>query len=204
MKHFMKNFGLVFFSTIIFFSACEKDETEELEQENNGIEFKTVILDATSYANWVYYSFEDTQVVEINDFVNSYDWDIAFHRFDVRLNCGASGPGEGGSYNAGQIDFESLVEAPESGYSLNDSIGIIEEPGNWIYTNVPGDTILSNWLTFSGPPPTYTINDNIYVIKTADGKYAKIWLTDYYNDQSVSGYVTMKYFYQPDGSRKLE
>lgn len=204
MRYLLKTFGLLLLGAVIFFSACEKDETEEPEQEETELVSWSVTLDATAYDKWVYFSFADTQVVEINNFLTSSDWDIGFHRYDVRLNCGTSGPGQGGSYNAGQIDFESLTEAPESGYSLNDSIGIIQESGDWAYTNVPGDTILSSWLTFAGPPPTYTINDNIYVIKTSDGKYAKIWLKDYYNDNSETGHVTMKYVYQPDGSRELE
>ena len=205
MKHVFKLFIFAFALAIIF-AACEKDDTTDPEsgQESDGLVSYSVTLDATAYDRWVYFSFADTQVVEVTDFKTSYGWDIAFHRYDVRLNCGISGPGKGGSYDAGVIDFESLLEVPENGYSLNDSIGIIAESGNWVYTNVPGDTVLSTWLTFAGPPPTYTINDNIYAIKTADGKYAKIWLKDYYNDNSETGYVTMKYVYQPDGSRSFE
>ncbi len=197
MKYLLKTLGLLFISSFVLLLACEKDKPVE----KTG---KSVTIDSRAYDKWVYFSFSKDQVVDIEDFSNSYDWDIAFHRFDVRLNCGTSGPGQGGAYNAGQVDFESIAEAPESGYSLNDSISIIEESGVWEYTNVPGDTIISSWLTFSGPPPAYNINNNIYVIKTADGKYAKIWLKDYYNDDSQTGYVTMEYFYQPDGSRKLK
>jgi hypothetical protein len=180
-------------------SGCEK-EKENGSDEN----WETVTLDATAYDQWVYFSFSDNQEVSIGDFSSSTDWDIGFHRYDVRVNCGTAGPGQGGSLNAGPLGFETLTEAPADGYSLNDSIGVILESGVWEYTNVPGDTILATWLQFSGPPPTYTISDNIYVIRTADGKYVKLWLKDYFNDASKSGYVTMQYFYQKDGSRALE
>ncbi len=203
MKHVLKISSVVFIGALLFFTSCKPDEPKPNNDENASV--KTVTINAKSYSEWVYFSFSKGKVVDIENFSASMDWDIAFHRFDVRTNCGASGPGNGGTYNAGQIEFESLLVAPDEGYSLNDTISIIDEDGNWENpTNVPGDTVLATWLTFSGPPPTYNISNNIYVVKTADGKYAKVWLKDYYNDESQTGYVTMKYFYQADGSKKLQ
>ena len=192
----------VFLGLALAFTSC--DEENDPDPVNDEVVAGTITIDATAYDKWVYFSFADEQVVTVNDFSNSVEWDIGFHRFDLRVNCGTSGPGQGGTHNAGKVDFSSITEAPEDGYSLNDSIDIMQEEGNWVYEAVPGDTVLATWLTFSGPPPTYTVNDNIYIIKTADGKYAKIWLKDYYNDNAETGYVTVKYAFQPDGSRKLE
>lgn len=203
MKRLLNYTALILLGIAFVFTSCDKEDDPE-PFVNNEVVTGTITFDATAYDKWVYFSFADTQIVEGNNYVTSSDWDIGFHRFDVRLNCGTSGPGEGGSSNAGKIDFALVTEAPENGYSLNDSIDIMQESGNWVYEAVPGDTILSSWLTFTGPPPTYTVNDNIYVIKTANGKYAKIWLKDYYNDNSETGHVTMQYVYQPDGSIKLE
>lgn len=203
MKNLLNYTALILLSTVLVFVSCDKDDDNE-PPVNDDVVMGTIIFDATAYDKWTYFSFADTQIVEVNDYLTSLDWDIGFHRFDVRVNCGTSGSGQGGSLNAGEIDFSSITEAPESGYSLNDSIDIMQEAGNWVYEAVPGDTILASWLTFTGPPPTYTVNDNIYIIKTADGKYAKIWLKDYYNDNSETGHITMKYVFQPDGSIKLE
>ncbi|PIE87499.1 MAG: hypothetical protein CSA01_00395, partial [Bacteroidetes bacterium] len=165
----------------------------------------TKTFDARAYDKWVYFSFDKGEEVEITDFQNSMEWDIAFHRFDVRVNCGTSGPGQGGSISMGQVNFDAVKTAPTEGYSLNDSISIITEEGNWTNpVTVPGDTIVGKWLYFTGPPPQYNITNDIYVIKTAEGKYSKIWLKDYYNDNSQSGFVTMQYFYQKDGSTTLE
>lgn len=188
---------------VLSFISCETEDHDPDPNEQE-LETKTVTLDATAYETWVYFSFSEDKEVTVSNFSTSDAWDIGFHRYDVRVNCGTSGPGMGGSLNMGTIGFESVTEAPESGYSLNDSIGVIQESGVWEYINVPGDTVLATWLTFEGPPPTYTINDNIYVIKTADEKYVKIWLKDYYNDESQTGHVTMRYLYQPDGSRSFE
>jgi hypothetical protein len=46
--------------------------------------------------------------------------------------------------------------------------------------------------------------DYIYIVKTATGKYAKIWFKSYYSPENISGYVTFQYKYQPDGSKNLE
>ncbi len=204
MKHTKKWIIPVFVSLTLIFVSCNDDETEQPTPPPENVVEGTITIDATSYEDWVYFAFHEDTIVEIENFSTSMDWDIGFHRFDVRTNCGTSGPGQGGTHDAGVVDFDDVIMAPESGYSLNDTIQVIMEQGVWEYQNVPGDTALANWLTFTGPPPTYTINDNIYIVKTADEKFAKIWLKDYYNDNSEAGYVTMKYAYQPDGSRSFE
>ncbi len=200
----MKNviISLLTISMIITLFSCKKEKTEPDDGSSN---FEIRTFNAKAFDTWVYFSFEKGEEVEITDFKNSTEWDIGFHRFDVRLNCGTSGKGMGGSINMGKIDFNSLKEAPADGYSLNDSIEIVNKEGDWTNpATVPGDTVLAKWLYFTGPPPRYNITDNIFVVKTAAGKYVKVWLKDYYNDNSESGYIKMQYFYQKDGSRNLD
>ncbi len=192
---------ILFVSLILGVTSCTKEDPEE--PVGTGATTKT--FDARAYDKWVYFSFDKGEEVEITDFQNSTEWDIAFHRFDVRVNCGTSGPGQGGSISMGQVNFDAVTTAPTEGYSLNDSISIVNEEGNWTNpVTVPGDTIVGKWLYFTGPPPQYNITNEIYVVKTAQGKYSKIWLKDYYNDNSESGFVTMQYFYQKDGSTTLK
>ncbi len=181
------------------FLSCDK------EKEEHNSEFKEHIFDAKSFEKWVYFSFEEDKEVQVSDFKNDLNWDIAFHFFDVRVNCGTSGIGKGGSIDMGEVNFDDVTVAPQSGYALNDSISIVTKYGEWTnQTMVPGDTVVAKWLYFTGPPPRYNITNRIFVIKTAKGKYAKIWLKEFYNDNSESGYITMQYFYQKDGSLKLE
>ncbi len=194
------NLSAILIAIVILLGACKKDEAST--QLNP--DAKTVVFDVRKYESWVYFSFEKGTEVAIDDYKNSLDWDIAFHRLNVRVNCGTAGIGKGGSINLGVVNFDDVKEAPEAGYSLNDSIKIINKPGGWLdQVVVPGDTVIAKWMHFTGPPPKYNITNNIFVIKTASGKYAKIWLNDYYNDNSESGFVKMQYFYQEDGSRKF-
>lgn len=190
-------------SAALSISSCQKDESSVTPTVGS-----VVTLNASAYDKWVYFSFETGTEVAITDFANSTDWDIAFHRGDIRVNCGQSGIGQGGSYNAGKVNFASVKEAPQSGYSLNTTIQILEVYAlPLVYVTVPGDTLVAKWLTVvtsNSGPPTYTFSDNIYVIRTAKGKYAKVWLKDYFNDAAKGGYITMKYAYQKDGSRMFE
>ena len=57
-----------------------------------------VNIDASSYNNWVYFSFEQASVVEIDNPENSLDWDVAFQRKHIRTNSGLSGIENGGAY----------------------------------------------------------------------------------------------------------
>ncbi|HPV57441.1 MAG TPA: HmuY family protein [Tenuifilaceae bacterium] len=186
-------------AAVTFLISCEKDETSP----KSG---KVIEINASAYNAWTYFSFDEDTVVNITNYTTSTDWDIAFHRSDVRVNCGQAGPGQGGSYNMGKINFNSVTEAPADRYSLNTTINILESytmPP--VYVTAPGDTLVSKWMTITTSntaPPTYNYSDNIYVIRTAKGKYAKIWLTNYFNKQSQSGHITMKYVYQASGSRQ--
>jgi hypothetical protein len=49
------------------------------------------------------------------------------------------------------------------------------------------------------------LNNHVYVIKTANGKYAKIIFTDFFheNDLTKDIFVTFKYAYQTNGSKEL-
>jgi len=190
----------VVLGAMAFFVACESDDDSSTPASE-------IVIDASAYDSWTYFSFDADTVVSIDNFSTSTVWDIAFHRSDIRVNCGQSGPGLGGSYCYGAIDYNSVNEAPSDGYSLNTTINILESytmPP--VYVTVPGDTLVSKWLTIvtsNTAAPTYTFSDNIYAIRTASGKYAKIWLKDYFNEQGKGGYITMKYQYQPNGSREF-
>jgi HmuY protein len=186
----------------IFLTSCEEEDNPL--QANEGI----ITIDASDYGSWVYFSFEKDTIVEITDYKTSLDWDLGFHRYDLRVNCGESGNGEGGTNGTGIINFDEITIAPESGYSVNDSIEIAVDIASFppLMETVPGDTLLATWIemTYGASGPEYSYSNEVFVIKTSEGKYAKIWLKDYFNDESKSGFVTMKYSYQSDGSKKLD
>ncbi len=201
---------------LLTFSSCKKDKPNTTDDTTNDIEIKTVTINASDYAKWVYFSFEKGEIVAESPVLESIEdmsWDIAFHRYNVRINSGKSGPGNGGALVAkdkiGKKGFDALTLAPESGYAVDDSIMVMPEfvmPPP--YVKVPGNAVITGGqegtaILFSMETVSYTPTDQIFVIKTADEKYAKIWITDFYNEDAESGHITMKYYYQSDGSRSI-
>ena len=96
--------------------------------------------------------------------------------------------------------------APGSGYVVDGEYEISD-----VGTGFPPPTKVSTAnpelckaISFAGPPPVYTPNEHVYVVKTADGKYAKVIFNGFYNDKGESGYITFTYVYQTNGSINLK
>jgi len=197
-------FRFLLLSLVLFMSACKDSE----EEPKPALEVKTVQIDARSYADWVYFSFEKGEVVSVDPagFSSDLNWDIAFHRNDVRLNCGLSGKGAGGALKTTVKTLADISTAPTSGYAVDAKKSIMTKftlpvP---VFEDQPANTEI-NWLNVdtSNPPPVYTLFDDVYVIKTAQGKYAKIKFKNYLSDKNETMIITLEYAYQADGSTSL-
>lgn len=127
---------------------------------------------------------------------SSFTWDIAFHRWDVKTNGGAG-------LETKVTEIESLTDIPTENYTADEEIGtILVDPTNMMQGKVGYATgyvnkTLGKWMNLdtSNMPPTYTMSDKVYVLKTSAGKYVKIKFTDYTNDENKKGYITFKYVY---------
>ena len=207
----MRNLKLltIMLSCILAFGACSSDDDDPIitpPTNEEDVAKDITFLNVSSYTDWVYFSFAKGEVVTVTDYANDLSWDIAFHRGDVRLNGGASGKGKGEVVNTQVKDWNAIKEIPANGYVMvKDEIGEITTAftGTGITTeNQPFSKILSGWLTVdtSNPPPKYTINGWIYVIRAADGNYVKLSL---YDNKSAAGHVSFKYHYNASGSNKF-
>ena len=154
-------------------------------------------IDATNREMWTYFSFTTGDVVEVNDPLHSMDWDLGFQRTKVKLNGGVSGPGMGGAIMLEDVEFDQVKEAPEAGYvadsDANFAIIARSEAGWYVYTGPPNHWVLP-------------LEGRVFVIKAADGTFAKIRFIGYYKDnenKKDSGFVTFEYVHQPDGSRSF-
>lgn len=92
----------------LIFSSCSSNDREEDVATAGEIE-KYEFLDARSYTDWVYFSFSKGEIVTVTDYQNDINWDIAFHRGDVRLNGGKSGKGSGEGINTNKTECVLLV-----------------------------------------------------------------------------------------------
>ena len=158
-------------------------------------------LDASSYTEWVYFSFLTHSEVIIDDPENSIGWDIAFMRNHIKTNSGTSGIGAGGVY----IDslnlwtnesFENITEVPlyaefEIDTMMNTFYDIITHTMSWGSTN-PN---LETWGDFDFEN-NYTLepSNNQLIVRTANGNnFIKIWPYNYYNDVGNSGHISVLY-----------
>ena len=178
-------------------SATPETDPQVPAAESIGLETLTFTIDATNREAWVYFSFGSGDIVNVEDAENSEAWDIGFQRTQVKLNGGISGPGMGSVAMLTETTFEAVTEAPAEGYlsDTEDTLAIVpqSEKGWYIYTGPPAHWILP-------------LEDRVFVIKAADGTFAKVRFIGYYKDnenKKDSGFVTFAYAHQPDGSHNF-
>lgn len=204
-----KLFISVFAIALVLFS-CKKDE------EKPSLVAQSKVIDATSQTEWVYFSFEKDTVVGVSDPANSTDWDIAFRRYMIKTNGGKSGNGQAA------VAIADTTRTGEEGFNVlltvNDNVQLTADDTVIVYSYNPANPsvpiitkhvlnpVLMNWYKREDTPNGTMIVSRqwIYYFRTAKGNYSKFYIKNYYNDVGKSGYFTLVYKYQPDGSRSLE
>lgn len=194
------------------FASCDKDQKET---PLSSVVKQHTLSRKTGYGNdWVYYSFEsgkEVQGINEENRTDRLDWDVAFNRYsNIRTNGGASGKGKGGARDMGKVAFKSVTLLPTDGYIVDRQDSIMYGLGTMMQGGKPEmgpstlNEVLKGAILFSGPPPTYTISEHVFAIKTANGKYVKMQVEGFHDKEGKSGYVAFRYVYQPDGSPKFE
>lgn len=190
--------SLVLFASFFIFVGCDKKENSETGK----LDVFTVLIDATSYSDWIYFSFAEGGEVSIVDAQTSSDWDLGLKRSYFKTNSGTSGGETGGAYDAGVVDFDTFIDAPTDGYTIDSSIEVFDFVSKE-YISEPGNALLGTWGEFTQDmPPTFIPSNKVFVIRTADGKYAKMIVQNYYGTGG-SGYITFSYAYQADGTTNI-
>ena len=146
----------------------------------------TYTVDATDALRWTFLDFSRNAVVADP---GPLDWDLAFRRFEIIANGGTGFAGQGGVADLGPVPFDSVREAPASGYQ-----GTARDSTN------PG---VGKWYRYGYSSHLLDPKGNTYAVRTADGRYAKFGIVGYYCGEVRSGCFTIRYAYQGDGSRRL-
>jgi hypothetical protein len=160
-------------------------ETRELPSGFAGPD--TVTIDARDGARWTHFEFGRRRVAAAG-----MPWDIAVKRYRLVVNGGEGLAGEGG---VSRIDsaFNDVREAPAAGYRQSRVT-----PG--------GDTVsaeLDGWYSYSWFSHLLQPRPATFVLRTHDGRYAKLAVLGYYCPGPEPGCLTIEYAYQGDGSRRL-
>lgn len=147
----------------------------------------TVTLDARGEDRWTRFDLGRGAVSEPGE-----AWDIAVKRYRLVVNGGEGFAGAGGVRRLDR-PFAGVAEAPLDGYAPSRVTG-------------GGDTVnavLDDWYAYDLFSHLLEPEPATYVVRTHDGRYAKLAVLGYYCPGPAPGCLTIEYAYQGDGSRRL-
>lgn len=141
------------------------------------------------------FSFKTGAIVANADSATS-NWDIGFNGTTILVNNTTSGPGTSSAQVVTGI-FDELASAPASGYLTDDNTTV---PVTYAIPKGSGN----GWYNYDGATNVISpIAGRIIVVKTSEGKYAKMEILSYYKDAPVTPsssdpdrYYTFRYVYQ--------
>lgn len=213
----LKIFVLAAFALLLVLgtNACRKHEVKQVA------EFKKVEnKDITDYGKWYYFSFATGTFVgegsakpadgDDKRWSERTDWDIAFHRQNVRTNGGASGKGKGGIMELKEENLASVKTVPEGKFTEDEggnkiTIAFKMPPVPENYAEVSLNKGAINWVAFVHETMSWKLNKrNVFIVRTADGKYAKFQFVNFLNEKNKSGFLSFQYAFQKDGTKDFE
>lgn len=149
---------------------------------------------------FTFFSLRENKIIANTDSASN-KWDIGFRGTAIIVNGGAIRNGQGGAY-VYTGTFGELTAVPASATFAQD-----QSPTALAIPVVSG----SGWYNYNSATNLVTpIPGRVLVIRTGDGKYAKVDILSYYENApavpiatSRSRFYTFRYAYQPDGTTKL-
>ena len=140
-------------------------------------------------------SFTETDPQE-----DAAEWQFAVHHFEARTNKGA----------VIETQYTSIAQLPAAS-TFNDkeftadvwsTTDVLYDLTGMLayhigYQNSSVNQVLSRWVNmdFSTPPPVYTQSGKVYIVRTAEGKYAALQLLNYMSPTGSKGYLTIDILY---------
>jgi len=204
----LNNFKKYLIIIILFSFSCNKDDnllSVVWVNEYNLFAPDSTILENTLNEKYIKYSLSE------EDTVSNDKWDIAFKGTKIIINGGfktnidePERTGIAGVYIIKGKSFSTIKQVDDENLFKQDqenSLAIENENGKgWWYLK----DLLSKILL--------PIENNVLIIKTHNGRYAKMKIESYYKDspeepnlRSKLGYYSFVYWYQPNkGVKSLE
>ncbi len=178
----MRTMIFAFLTFSVLGVACEKDDNDnnvkpEVKLVTNFAADTVIGFSPTGRpvgsGRFTYFSFRENKIITGADTLTN-KWDIAIREFYIKVNGGtsATGGGNGAAFLANStFDAYTMIPAGETAWMQDNApnYAISPAPGNW-YTY--------NFSTFLALP----VPGKIFIIRTADGRYAKMEITSLYKD----------------------
>lgn len=168
-----------------------QDFTNDVGEESISVDVDATAggLVADPRQSYLYARFTDSglEKVAINDdeALDSAEWDIAFHRYIIRLNGGSSGPSCVKAVATGE-SFDAVTAAPTSGYQPDDQFtescefradAEAEDPENEQDYGV----VLAPYYDYVG---CLQMTGEVFVVELASGQHVKLEVTHFYEDEA--------------------
>ena len=152
-------------------------------------------VDARSRDVWMYFDFARGAVVAVQD-PRTDSWDLMFQRYVIKTNGGHTNPTAQGAFlSLGERDFAVVTKVPDRAEFVSD-VHPKNRPGSY-------NPVMEKWFNYSYLANVLAPKPIVYVVRTHDGKYAKMRLLSYYCAGKSAGCLTFEYVYQGDGSTSL-
>jgi HmuY protein len=152
-------------------------------------------IDARSRDVWMYFDFARGSVVTVQD-PKTEAWDLMFQRYVIKTNGGATNPtGQGALLSLKERDFAAVTAVPEKAEFVTD-VHPKNRPSSY-------NPVMEKWFSYSYLANVLVPKPLVYLVRTHDGKYAKMHILSYYCANKSSGCLTFEYVYQGDGSPRL-
>lgn len=152
----------------------------------------SIVIDATNEEQWTYFDFSRGKQVKIHD-TSSLEWDLAFRRGKIITNGGATNKfGKAGLIDLGEVSFDAVENVPLRDFTADTATRTQTE-----------NPILLQWYKYNYITHKLTARKNVYVMRTSDGKYAKIQFLSFYCADKQPGCIQMKYAYQDEGTKSF-
>ncbi|TKC63951.1 hypothetical protein FBD94_06295 [Pedobacter hiemivivus] len=208
--------GMVMLVVAISFGACTKDEIKPQLEDGKSTIVKDLPGDVGNTVGGAkpfeifYFSLKTSNKVDKSKLLTA-DWDIAFakeYNSYVSVNNGTNdqsygfgGPGKAAMVVVNQA-YDAVKTAPsDDEFEKNGVSAVGWDPGNG-----------NGWYFYElNTHIAVPVKNRTYVLKTADGQYAKLQLISMYKGAPATvsdlnwpaPYFTFRYYVQQDGSRNL-
>jgi hypothetical protein len=148
---------------------------------------RLLTIDATDPQRWRHVDLARGTVVE-SPAPNA--WDLAFRRFEVRVNGGAGSAAHGGVVRLEEVALDSVRSVPDAGYEGMSANG-----------RDTTHAVLEGWYSYSFTTHVLRPEPRTYAVRTAAGRHAALEFVSYYCPGAQPGCVTLRYrFVEPTGS----
>lgn len=184
----------------------QKPATDKITLDFSGTEAKEQQLSALT--GWTYFSLKNGVVTPAKP-EEDLSWDIAFKQYFVKLNGGTSGKGKAEAFKTEEKDFAKVTEAPKTGFVKDKEEKFTDREGKEVSRDNVSPLLTGGFFSKTGmieinpanikkygDKNVFGTNEWVYIIKTADGTYAKIQLTDIYKEilgKKVPFFLNLKY-----------